>query len=370
MKTLAAFAGGYDSFYVPTFVVKVGGRDLVRELFLTITAVEVELKLNTTGRFSFTVASAFDWKEREFLGKAALERVDLLDLFAFGAEVDVSIGYGEPSRLAPVISGIVTEIGTSFAETGTPALTVSGYDALYGLGIGKASGQWDRKKPSDAVRDVAAKHSLPVRVTGTEAPKERIDQCKESDRDFVARMADLAKAIFYVRDGKLSFGPRRNDTAAIAELAWGEGLASFSPTANLARQVTAVEVHGWSAAEGRHVVGKAQRGDEDGVQRNTESGAQKVAEAFSNRPAMSISAAVHSQQEADERAKAILEQRAQDFVTGDADCIGLPELVPDAMVDMKGVGRVFSKPYYITEATHTVDAKGYRTHIKVQEPSI
>lgn len=370
MRQLHDFEARYNDFYVPTSVIKVGGRDLVRDLFLTITSTEVELKLNAAGRFSFTVASAFDWQEREFLGKAALERVDLLELFAFGAQVELSIGYDEPKRLTSLINGIVTEIGTSFAESGTPALTISGYDALYELGIGKTSDQWDDKKPSDAVRAVARRNSLPVNITANDSVEKRIDQSKESDRDFIDRMAKLAKSIFYIRDGALCFGPRRNDSAAVAKLIWGEGLSSFSPTANIAKQISEVEVHGWSAADGKAVVGRAKRGDERGVDGNAESGAQRIGKALSKKPVISISAAVHSQQEADERAKAILEERAQDFVTGDGECVGLPDLLPDTNVTLSGVGRAFSKTYYVTETVHSLDGKGYRSRFKVEEPSI
>jgi phage protein D len=79
---------------------------------------------------------------------------------------------------------------------------------------------------------------------------------------------------------------------------------------------------------------------------------------------------VHTQEEADERAKAILEERAQDFVTGEGECVGLPDLLPDRTVNIRGVGRAFSKKYYITETTHSVDGKGYRTRFKVEETSI
>lgn len=368
-RKLYEFEEGYDQFYVPTSVIRVGGRDLVRDLFLSITATEVELGLNTAGRFSFTIAGAFDWKEREFLGKAALERVDLLDLFAFGAQVEVSIGYGKAARLRPMLKAIVTEIGTGFAESGTPSLTVSGFDALYPLGIGKNSCQWEDKTPSEAVRDVAGRNSLPVSITAQDTALPRIDQTKESDRDFIDRMAKLAKSVFYIRDGTLCFGPRRLDSGAVAELAWGEGLSSFSPTANIAKQISEVEVHGWSATEGKHVVGRAKAGDEkkgDGG----ETGSRRIGKALSNSPVLSISAAVHSQQDADERAKAILEERAQDLVTGDGECVGLPDLVPDTRVAIAGVGRAFSKNYYVTDTTHSLDGKGYRTRLKVEERSI
>jgi phage protein D len=370
MKKLHQFERRYNDFYVPAFVVEVSGRDLVRDLLLSVTSVQVDLKHNAAGRFSFTVAGAFDWERREFLGKTARQRVDLLELFAFGAEAEVWIGYDEPARLRPIIKGIVTELGTSFAESGNPALTVSGYDALYSLGIGKATRRWDNRKPSDAVRDVAGQSSLPVSVTARDSPERRIDQDRESDRDFIAKMAGLARSIFYVRSGRLHFGPRRNDSAAVAELAWGEGLSSFSPRANIAKQIAGVEVHGWSAAQGKAVIGRARRGEERGIESSTQSGSQRLAKALSTSPILSISAPVHTQQEADDRARAILEERAQDFLTGDGECIGLPDLLPDTNVKVSGVGRAFSKTYYVTETTHSLDGRGYRTRFNVEEPSI
>lgn len=367
MKKLYEFEEDYGQFYAPAATIKVGGRDLVRDLHLTITSTTVELKLNAAGRFSFTVASAFDWQRREFLGKPGLEPIDLLELFAFGAQVEVWLGYGRPVPL-PLITGIVTEISTSFAETGTPALTIGGYDALYPLGVGRSSAHWDDKRPSDAVREVGGRHSLRVNITASDRVEPRLDQSRESDLAFITRMARQTRSIFYVRDASLCFGPRRNTSAAIADIAWGEGLSSFSPTANLAKQVTEVQVHGWSATRGEAVVGSARRGDVQGVEGGSRSGPETIGRALSVTPVLAISAAVHSQQEADDRARAILEERGQDFVTGDGECIGLPDLLPDTNIQVSGVGRAFSSIYYVTETTHTLDSKGYRSRFNVQEP--
>lgn len=370
MKLLHQFEPDHGDFYVPAFTIKVGGRDLVRELFLSITNVEVELKLEAAGHFAFTVASAFDWEKREFLGKSSLEEIDLLELFAFGAQVEVSIGYGETAKLPRIITGIVTEIGTSFAESGTPSLNVSGYDALFELGLGATSRQWDRAKASEAVSEVAGKRSLPVKIDVEGEIAKRIDQSKESDFAFIGKMATGAKAVFYVRDGELRFVKRSNTADPVATLAWGQGLSSFSPTANLAKQVAGVEVHAWIGTEGKHVVGKAGRRDGEPIQNDTKSGSERIGEALSKTPILSISAPVGSQQEADDRAKAILEARTQDFVTGGGECVGLPVLLPDTNIEISGVGRAFNKKYYLTEVTHSIDGKGYRTRFKIGKPSV
>ena len=74
----------HSDFFAPAFVVKVGGDDLVRDLFLTVSSVKVDLKEKAAGRFDLTVTNAFSWEHREFVAGADEERVDLLELFQFG----------------------------------------------------------------------------------------------------------------------------------------------------------------------------------------------------------------------------------------------------------------------------------------------
>jgi hypothetical protein len=368
---LAAFEKTYGDFYVPTFVVKVGGEDLVRDLFLAVTKVEVDLKEKVAGRFSFSVGSAFDWEAREFVAGRGEQRVDLIDLFSFGDPIEVSIGYGEPARLKPMLSGIITELGTSFSEGGTPELTVSGYDGLYAMSTGKATRRWETATDSDAVSAIAAKNKLSAKVTSTKPIRERIDQNAQSDLAFIEQLAGRNGMTFYVRGKTLYFGPRNNDKSDVVELAWGEGLSSFSPTANLAKQLTEVQVRGWSAAKGGAVVGRARRGEESGHEGGRKSGGERTATAFATafgkQPVYTVRAAVRDQADADARARAILEERAQDFVTGEGKCIGLPAIMPDVNVALTGLGRAFSKTYYVKGAVHTLDGSGYSTRFQVEE---
>ena len=63
---------------------------------------------------------------------------------------------------------------------------------------------------------------------------------------------------------------------------------------------------------------------------------------------------------------AALNERAKEFLTGDAESIGLPEIRPDSNVLIDDLGE-FSKTYYVQRATHKIDSNGYRTRFKVKE---
>ncbi len=79
---------------------------------------------------------------------------------------------------------------------------------------------------------------------------------------------------------------------------------------------------------------------------------------------------VFTQAEANARAKAALNERAKQFLTGDAESIGLPEIRPDRNIELANLGAQFSRTYYVQQATHKVDSNGYRTRFKVKETAL
>jgi phage protein D len=153
-------------------------------------------------------------------------------------------------------------------------------------------------------------------------------------------------------------------------LNYGEGLLSFKPEANLAGQVAAVEVHGWDPKQKKAIVGKASAGEESGL--SGKSAGQHLngfVRDSRKKPTLRLRQPVFTQSEADARAKAALNERAKQFLTGEGETIGLPEIRPDRNVSLEKLG-AFSKTYYIQQATHKIDTGGYRTRFKVKETGL
>jgi uncharacterized protein len=360
----------YGDFYVPAFSVKIGGKDLVRQHFLTIPNVEVDLKLKTAGRFSFTVANAFDLRRREFVSGADNRELDLLGLFKLGAKVEIRIGYGEPTKLPLLMLGLITELGTSFPEGGVPELKVAGSDQLYALGKSNRPRQWEDRRDSDVVADLARSGGVRADPKRTEPEKARIDKGQETDLQFLEKLAKRNSATFYMRGDTLQFGPRNNDRSGVMILEWGKGLLSFSPEANLAEQVSEVELYGWSPQQARPIIGRSRRGDETGRESGRRGGGEYLAEALGAPTVLHLRQPVQSQAEADRRARALREEKAEKFIRGSGESIGLPDILPDTNLGMGGLGRLFSRVYYVEQATHSVGADGYRTRFQVQETTL
>jgi Bacteriophage probable baseplate hub protein len=359
--TITELEKHYHDFYVPAFLIKVDGKDLLADLFLEIASVQVDNTLKGMDRFSFTINSTFNFQSREF--------AHLTDLFAFGNSVEIHLGY-QGFTLALMHRGIVTAVQTSFPASGLPQINVSGYDLSYCMTKGKRSRNWEGRKDSEIVDEVAREYGLNPKVEDTRVTHPKIEQSQESDFQFLEKLAERNGYELYVFDKDLHFRSPANDEAAVISLEWGKGLVSFSPEINISEQVSKVEVRGWDVNTKREIVGTAGQGDEPGRDANRRSGAEVIKRVCRDGGELKVRIPVYSQQEADRQAEAILKRRAELLVQGSGESIGLPEILADKNIELGGLGALFNKTYYIEESTHTVSTSGYRTTFKVKDTTI
>src|SRR5262249_5937589 len=149
------------------------------------------------------------------------------------------------------------------------------------------------------------------------------------DYEFLKKLAKRNGYELYVLDRNMYFQPPGNDRAAVVSLEWGKGLVSFTPEINISEQVNKVEVRGWNVDKKEPFIGKAQQGDEPGRDPGRRSGAEMVNAAYPNGGKLNVRVPVHSQQDADRRAKALFKEKSETFVKGSGESIGIPEIRAD-----------------------------------------
>lgn len=350
----------YHNFYAPTAKVLVEGDNLLQH-GIEITSVTVDNTLEGADQFSFVVNNAFDIQKRDFRW--------LDDLFAFGKRVRIDMGYVDELEL--MVLGLITEIKTSFPSGSLPQITVSGFDLSYCMGRGKKSKNWDDKRDSDVIAEIASKHKLTPEVKDTRVTHPRIEQSQESDLEFITKLAGRNGFELYVFGEKLYCSPAFNSKDPSFVFEWGGGLASFTPEINISEQVTEVEVTGWDANTKKEIVGKAKAGQEPGRAGNRKSGGEVIKSICREEPPVHrVRQPVYSKEEANRRAEAILKKRAEGFVKGSGEVIGNPFIFVDDIVELKGLGKKFSKKYYLEKSTHTVSSGGYKTTFNVKDTTI
>lgn len=359
---ITALEGRHADFYAPSFQILVRGKDLLASEKLEITTLQVDNTLEGADQYSFTVNSSFDFAKREFA------RLD--GFFDFGAPVEIHMGYGDVKHQTLMLRGLITSVGTSFPSNGLPRITVSGYDLSYCMTKGQRSRNWDNKKDGQVVAQVAGEYSLTASVQDSRVVHPKIEQSQESDWEFLKKLAERNGFELYTEDKTLFFREPASRDSAVVTLEWGKGLVSFSPEMNIAEQVTEVEVRGWDINRKREIIGKARKGDELGRDGGRKSGAELVSSVCRNDVVLRTRHPVYSQQEADRRARAILKRRSENLLKGSGESIGLPEIRADRNIELLGLGKRFSKTYYVEKSTHTINASGYKTTFQVKETTI
>lgn len=357
---ITALEKKYHNFYSPIAKVLIEGEDLLKK-GVEVISTTVDNTLKGADQFTFVINNAFDVKNRELLW--------LDELLAFGRKVEIKIGYLD--KLVLVHVGLITNVKTDFPSGGLPQITVSGYDKSFQMMKDKKSKPVDAKKDSDVVKQIAGNYGLKVSgVENSQLELPRVEQSQESDFQFLTRLAKHNGFEFFILKDTLYFKKPANDEAAVVTLEWGKGLVSFSPEVNLAKQIKKVKFYGWDIKTKKPIVGKASVRDEPGRDLKRKSGGEFLDDVVKGDAVHRERQPVYSKQEADRRAKAKLKEFSEGLVKGRGESIGIPEIFADKNIELKGLGKRFSKTYYIVQTQHSFTTSGYKTTFNIKETTI
>lgn len=348
------------NFYAPGFVVKIQNNKLPQMMSNSISAVSVEETMNAGATFSITVNDEFDMAAQEFTW---------LDhpLFNVGNIVEISIGY--ESNLLSLVKGNITSLEPSFFAGETPTITIRGQDLSYDFMKRRSPARtFANESYTEIASKIAREAGLTIDAGKTRKKKEPV--CKQSNESYFSFLAKLAREVdFQVwLDGKtIYFKKPEDDKKEIMTLELGKDIISFRPNMNTAKLYGEVEVKGYDPRNpSRPIIGRAVAGSE----RLQESGRQTASQIAQTRHGRSkkviTDVVVRSVTHANSIARAVLNSASDRFIEGDVDCIGIPQIRPNACIRLEKMGKRFSGKYYVKSTTHTIDNSGYRTRFTVK----
>jgi phage protein D len=334
---------------------------------MNIQQVTVVSKPDSMDTFTFTVVNAYPDLRWTHTSDA--------DLFKVGAAVKIDIGYvGEMQTL---MIGEITKISPTFPESGMPTVGVEGHTRLHWLGGSPKTRTFQKQKDSAIVQKIAQDCGLKAQAEDTRVVHEYVMQANQTDLAFVQARAKRIHFEVLVNDRTLIFRRSKEDEPKILTLVWGNvhqgfspgddslPLRSFTPTMSALEQAGEVEVRGYDPQTKKEIIGRAGAGDE--TRKLGKDAGPAVAEGAFRKPKKSVHVGpVSSQAEADQQAKAIYNEQAMQFLTGQGTTIGVPALRSGKVVDLQGLGKTFNGLYYVEEATHTLGSSGYQTSFSVK----
>ena len=280
-----------------------------------------------------------------------------------GAQVQVYAG--EAAAPTELFKGRIGALEYAFDSEGAPRLIAHAEDAAMRARLARRSQLYENQSLADIVRTVAQRLSLTPQVSGLSATSVVEVQCNESDLAFLRRLLARQGGDLQIVGDALHVSPRQDVQRGTVELTRGSQLHRLRVVADLADQVTEVEVTGFDASAGNAITGTCS--DTAFGPGSGRSGPVLLRDSFGERRQHSAHRVAGTRSEADALARAEMERRARRFVLAEGACEGNPALRVGTHLRILGAGPRWSNTYYVTGCTHRYDMRaGYETQFRAE----
>jgi uncharacterized protein len=287
-----------------------------------------------------------------------------------GDDLEIKLGFVDGLEPIVVFKGEVIGLEPIYDSMSPERVMVRALNRLHRLTRGKKSVAFKQLTDKDIVNKLCQSNGLTAKFGAMPQTKyEHVYQNNLTDLEFLrTRAARLGCEVFVV-DKELHFRKRDESDSGI-ELTYGapgdSALERFLPRLSTALQVSEVRVLGWDPDQKKEILGSAKPEDKSDL--GSKTGASIANASHANVLFVQVESPVSSKEDADNIAKAILNERSMQFITGDAVCRGNPKLKPGIVVKVTVNDKRFDGKYYVTAVRHRYvhagSSGGYRTEFK------
>jgi len=345
-----SLASKYRNFFAPSFQVKVEGTNIATAN-MAIVSVIVDTSLEKADSLSFTVANAFDPVGKQFKW--------LDEYLAIGKKIQIDMGYADV--LETIFRGYITSVRYELTSWDQTNIVVSGMDYSFKLMKGIKSQVFSKVKDSDVASTVIGGAGLTAKVDSTTVQHDMIQQVGISDYQFLSWLAERNGYEFFVSGNEGHFRKPPSGGSPVVTLTWGQDLISLNKEDDLSDQAGTIKVRSWDHKTKQALIGQASSITKID---SGQDGPTVLGNALGTVEDNYFSEA-RTQAQANAEAKAIQDRKAMKLVSGDATCIGIPEIRAGKYVKLAGLGTKLNKLYYITSARHSLDGSGYTTTLTI-----
>lgn len=283
----------------------------------------------------------------------------------FGKDFEIKLD--ESSLFVGKILGLEAE----FPEGQPPTITVLAEDQFQDLRMTRRTRTFTDSSDSDVFSQVANEHSLSPAVTVNGPTYKVLAQVNQSDLAFLRERARTIDAELWMTGRTLNVKPRTERAEETVQLRYGSELRDFSVCADLAIQRTSVTVSGWDVASKAGLQYEATDTVISAEVQNDVSGVSILQSAFGQRKEALVHTVPLNSEEAQVAAEAYFKMSARRFLVGRGVAEPDARLHVGTIVDLQGLGPLFSGRYYLAEVTHLFDGKkGMRSAFAVERPGI
>ena len=295
-----------------------------------------------------------------------------------GNSVTIQLGYMD--QMETVFVGFISAVAFGFEPGGLPYIEVTAMDVKGVMMGGSYATALTATTYSAAVEEVLRRtgegrlqqlggitgtaisktpDAMGASLTGdTRSSPITVEMVNESDYEFVVRAAKRYNYEFFVDRGKVVFRPAKEDTSVLMKLGSRSGMQGFRIEYSITGVVGEIEARAMDPGRGEVISASSKFN-------NTISTASKAKQLMGKGSKIYVDASITSKEEAQARVESLMEKMSYRLGSLEADCVGIPELIPGRFVEVSGMGVPVDNRFYLNTVTHDFNSDtGYRTQIK------
>jgi len=363
---MSNFSKKYNNFLAPEAVIKIDGKKL-SDQHIYFTSLEVDKSFDGADTFSFSISDAIDL---EFEPKPEHKK-----LFDLGNQVEIYFGYAQSGEeeLNLLFVGLITNVNWSFEEGNYLDISIEGQDYSFLL----MKHHYKKTIQEESISKIVQKLIDEVyKQTFKESDIEQTDvvyhQTQNQDKSdylFIKSLAEKVGYEFYVDKRKLVFKSPPKDQKSSFTLHYGQEILSFKPELNIGKVISKVRVIGLEfSSDNESIVGEAELEQKKDAFNDSNTGIKTLLRKL-NSVEYEVREPVNTVEEAKQRAESLLRNFSLNYFKAKITLIGIPELIPGITISLEGLGKRFSRDYYVEKAVHSISDQGYETTINVRGSS-
>lgn len=267
----------------------------------------------------------------------------------FGKDFVVKIGS------TTIFDGRVMALEARFPPQAPPTLVVRAEDRLQDLRMTRRTRVFERMSEADIARQIASDHGLTPQIDISGNAQDAAVQLNQSDLAFLRARVLAADGELWLEGRTLHAGKRGSRTDSQLELVHGARLRSFTVSADLAHQRTAVRCTGWDVASKQAIASEATASAISPETSGGTSGPDVLQQALGARKDCFAHAVPFDEGAARAWAEAHLRATARRFLRGRGVADADARIRVGRKLKLEGLGPLFSGLYGVVEACHRFD---------------
>lgn len=328
-----------------THKILVDGEELSKSFQVMNVVIEKEINRIPTARI---VLLDGDAASQEF-------KLSNEELFIPGKEVEIKAGYHSDEET--IFKGLVIKHNLKIRSSQS-YLIVECKDKAVKLTIGRKNKYFYESTDSDIIEEIIGSYGLEKEVESTNVTHRELVQYNVSDWDFCVTRAQANGKVLIVNDGKITVKKPDFEQEAVETVSFGATLLEFDAEMDARNQFQKVSSYSWNAA-GQEVLEIEANDPAVNLNGNISAGDLASVINLENLQLKNGGATpdVELQEWAD--AKILFNQLAK--TRGRIKFQGIPEVKPDTIIQLEGVGDRFSGRVYISAVRHHIAEGNWTT---------